>query len=200
MNSLRLRAPLVPKAFNVGLTHKGTPSHSCAPVGVYVPESSTANNKHISNNFVVSSSAKKEVYLKTLHKGNVFSNKTGFRIGTPIVVRQTRSYSSYVPEYYAKGGKLIKSHYGGDNPIEFLKPQPETDDQVEAYDQRQFAYLVNSTMRFGITAATQSLLIKFLSNLSANKRVLAVSQIEVDISKVAVGRTITITWRGKPVI
>jgi len=198
MNSLRIRAPLVPKAFDIGITRTIKPNHSCAPVGVKVAERATANNRHISNNFVVSSSGKKEVYLKTIHKGKVFTSSAGFRIGTPMIT-QRRNYSSYIPPIYQSSAKLIKSHYGGTTPIDYLKTQPETDADVEAFDRRQFSYLMNSTMRFGITAAAQSVVIKFLSNWSANKKVLAVAQIEVDISKIDIGRTITITWRGKPV-
>ncbi len=75
----------------------------------------------------------------------------------------------------------------------YLKPQE------EGHDPRQFAYLANTGTRFVWSAGIRLLAFKFLHSISASAEVLALATIEVDVSKIDPGKTITITWRGKPV-
>ncbi|KAL9655841.1 hypothetical protein ABK040_000903 [Willaertia magna] len=84
-----------------------------------------------------------------------------------------------------------KYGYHGDNINEYLK---EGD-----YDKRQFVYFVANSARFIYSAGVRLAVLKFLYSWSAAADVLAVAKIEVDVSNVPKGKTITVTWRGKPV-
>ena len=55
--------------------------------------------------------------------------------------------------------------------------------------------LVNSVAVFGTAAVVWPM----ISSLNPSQDVLALSSIEVDISQVEVGQSITVKWRGKPV-
>jgi len=68
-----------------------------------------------------------------------------------------------------------------------------------AYDKRQFAYFMASGTRFVGAAGLRLFVLKLLHTWSASADVLAVSKIEVDLRPIPEGKTITITWRGKPV-
>ena len=68
-----------------------------------------------------------------------------------------------------------------------------------AYDKRQFAYFMASGTRFVGAAGVRLLVLKILHSWSASADVLAVAKIEVDLRPIPEGKTITITWRGKPV-
>jgi ubiquinol-cytochrome c reductase iron-sulfur subunit len=68
-----------------------------------------------------------------------------------------------------------------------------------AYDKRQFAYFMASGTRFVGAAGIRLFVLKLLHTWSASADVLAVSKIEVDLRPIPEGKTITITWRGKPV-
>ncbi len=72
--------------------------------------------------------------------------------------------------------------------------RPETDQ-----DPRQFTYFMLAANRFFYTAGIRLLVLRFLYALSASADVLAVAKIEVDVSAIPRGKTVTITWRGKPV-
>jgi ubiquinol-cytochrome c reductase iron-sulfur subunit len=125
----------------------------------------------------------------------IFGNNT-YRHVTPLVTRQTvRQYSTYVPPEIVKTVRNApKTSYGGDNQTAYLIPQEDN-----AENRQQFAYLVNSGTRFIWSAGIRLLAFKFLHSISASAEVLALATIEVDISKIDPGKTITITWRGKPV-
>lgn len=43
------------------------------------------------------------------------------------------------------------------------------------------------------------MVLKFLLSMSASADVLALASLEVDLSKIEVGQTVTVKWRGKPV-
>ena len=47
--------------------------------------------------------------------------------------------------------------------------------------------------------AAKSTVINFLSSLSAAADVLALAQIEIDLSSIPLGKNIIVKWRGKPV-
>jgi len=77
----------------------------------------------------------------------------------------------------------------------YLKPQGKDGD----YDKRQLYYFVVGVGRFIYAAGIRLLVLKFLHGLSVSADLKALASIEVDIKNVPVGKTITVTWRGKPV-
>jgi ubiquinol-cytochrome c reductase iron-sulfur subunit len=48
-------------------------------------------------------------------------------------------------------------------------------------------------------SALRLAVLKFLLSMSASADVLALASLEVDLSKIEVGQTVTVKWRGKPV-
>ena len=52
---------------------------------------------------------------------------------------------------------------------------------------------------FSLTVAADDTLCSLVSLLQATKDVLAMASLEVDLSKIEMGNTITVKWRGKPV-
>jgi ubiquinol-cytochrome c reductase iron-sulfur subunit len=126
------------------------------------------------------------------------------RISTPLVrYYSTKDVSETVDprEVLPKGvekliSKAPRTGYHTDESIDaILKAQG----IQGAYDKRQFAYFMQSGGRFIAAAGIRLLVLKVLYSWSASADVLAVSKIEVDLRPIPVGKTITITWRGKPV-
>jgi len=64
---------------------------------------------------------------------------------------------------------------------------------------KAFTYFVLTGGRFVYAAAIRVTVLKFLMSMSATKDVLALASVEVDLSNIAEGSTVTIKWRGKPV-
>jgi ubiquinol-cytochrome c reductase iron-sulfur subunit len=64
---------------------------------------------------------------------------------------------------------------------------------------RAFTYFVLSGGRFIYAAALRLVVLKFILSMTASQDVLALASLEVDLSKVEPGQTITVKWRGKPV-
>ncbi len=66
------------------------------------------------------------------------------------------------------------------------------------YTQRAFTYMMLTG--FGVTAAHagKNILVDFLSTMSASADVLALAKVEVDLSAIPEGKSVTIKWRGKP--
>uniref|UniRef100_A0A2P2M790 quinol--cytochrome-c reductase n=1 Tax=Rhizophora mucronata TaxID=61149 RepID=A0A2P2M790_RHIMU len=64
---------------------------------------------------------------------------------------------------------------------------------------RAFAYFVLSGGRFVYASVIRLLILKFVLSMSASKDVLALASLEVDLSSIEPGTTITVKWRGKPV-
>mmetsp|Transcript_12264 Transcript_12264/g.31411 ORF Transcript_12264/g.31411 Transcript_12264/m.31411 type:complete len:283 (-) Transcript_12264:99-947(-) len=64
---------------------------------------------------------------------------------------------------------------------------------------RAFTYMVLTGGRFIYASAIRLVILKFLLSMSASKDVLALASLEVDLSAIEVGQTITVKWRGKPV-
>jgi len=56
-----------------------------------------------------------------------------------------------------------------------------------------------ASSRFIYATGIRLFVLKMLYSWTASADVLAVAKIEVDISSIPVGKTVTITWRGKPV-
>ena len=64
---------------------------------------------------------------------------------------------------------------------------------------RAFTYLTLGGSRFMYASLGRLAVMKFVSSMSASADVLALSALEVDISKIDPGTTMTVKWRGKPV-
>ncbi|KAL0363308.1 UNVERIFIED_CONTAM: Cytochrome b-c1 complex subunit Rieske-2, mitochondrial [Sesamum calycinum] len=64
---------------------------------------------------------------------------------------------------------------------------------------RAFAYFVLTGGRFVYASLARLLVLKFVLSMSASKDVLALASLEVDLSSIEPGTTVTVKWRGKPV-
>jgi len=64
---------------------------------------------------------------------------------------------------------------------------------------RAFAYFVLTGGRFAYASLVRLLVLKFVLSMSASKDVLALASLEVDLSSIEPGTTVTVKWRGKPV-
>jgi ubiquinol-cytochrome c reductase iron-sulfur subunit len=64
---------------------------------------------------------------------------------------------------------------------------------------RAFAYFVLNGGRFVYASLARLLVLKFVLSMSASKDVLALASLEVDLSSIVPGTTVTVKWRGKPV-
>ncbi|KAJ0103311.1 hypothetical protein Patl1_05498 [Pistacia atlantica] len=66
-------------------------------------------------------------------------------------------------------------------------------------DKRAFAYFVLTGGRFVYASLLRLLILKLVLSMSASKDVLALASLEVDLSSIEPGTTVTVKWRGKPV-
>merc|ERR1712080_430766 len=64
---------------------------------------------------------------------------------------------------------------------------------------RTFAYFVLGGGRFIYSAGIRLAVLKFVHQMSASADVLALASIEVDVSALDPGNSMTVKWRGKPV-
>lgn len=64
---------------------------------------------------------------------------------------------------------------------------------------RAFAYFVLTGGRFVYASLLRLFILKFVLSMSASKDVLAMASLEVDLSNIEAGSTVTVKWRGKPV-
>ncbi|KAK3412938.1 hypothetical protein EUGRSUZ_I01599 [Eucalyptus grandis] len=64
---------------------------------------------------------------------------------------------------------------------------------------RAFAYFCLTGGRFVYASLVRLLILKFVLSMSASKDVLAMASLEVDLSSIEPGSTVTVKWRGKPV-
>ncbi|KAK3183907.1 hypothetical protein Dsin_031193 [Dipteronia sinensis] len=66
-------------------------------------------------------------------------------------------------------------------------------------NKRAFAYFVLTGGRFAYASLIRLLVLKLVLSMSASKDVLAMASLEVDLSSIEPGSTVTVKWRGKPV-
>ncbi|KAL1812189.1 hypothetical protein DCAR_0624386 [Daucus carota subsp. sativus] len=64
---------------------------------------------------------------------------------------------------------------------------------------RAAAYFVLTGGRFVYASLIRLLVLKFVVSMSASKDVLALASLEVDLTSIEPGTTVTVKWRGKPV-
>ncbi|KAG2411402.1 hypothetical protein I3760_Q001000 [Carya illinoinensis] len=62
-----------------------------------------------------------------------------------------------------------------------------------------FAYFVLTCGRFVYASLIRLLILKFVLSMPASKEVLALASLEVDLSSIELGSTMTVKWHGKPV-
>jgi len=65
-------------------------------------------------------------------------------------------------------------------------------------ENRSFAYLVIGAAGVGYAAAAKNMVVSVLSTMSPSADVLAVSSVEVDLSRIEQGTSVTVKWRGRP--
>lgn len=64
---------------------------------------------------------------------------------------------------------------------------------------RTYNYMLMGGARLMGASASRLLLIKFLAQMNPSADVLALANVEVDVSNLDVGKSMTVKWRGKPV-
>ena len=64
---------------------------------------------------------------------------------------------------------------------------------------RAFTYLTLGGARFLYATGARLAAMKFVASISASADVLALAAMEVDVTKIQPGSTITVKWRGKPI-
>eukprot|EP00522_Entomoneis_paludosa_P017913 CAMPEP_0172439210 /NCGR_PEP_ID=MMETSP1065-20121228/270_1 /TAXON_ID=265537 /ORGANISM="Amphiprora paludosa, Strain CCMP125" /LENGTH=182 /DNA_ID=CAMNT_0013187859 /DNA_START=431 /DNA_END=979 /DNA_ORIENTATION=- len=76
----------------------------------------------------------------------------------------------------------------------------ETDrvDKVAEPDRRAFTYLMLSSVRFLYASSARAIVIKLLGNISPAADVLAMAFSEFELQDMEYGKSLTVTWRGKP--
>lgn len=68
-----------------------------------------------------------------------------------------------------------------------------------AANHKAFTYMVLTGGRFVYASIGRAIVLKFILSMTATADVLALASLEVDISAIDVGNTVTVKWRGKPV-
>lgn len=66
-------------------------------------------------------------------------------------------------------------------------------------NKQAFTYFVMTGGRFIYASMIRLAILKLVLSMSASKDVLALASLEVDLSNIAPGNTVTVKWRGKPV-
>ena len=72
-------------------------------------------------------------------------------------------------------------------------------DKVAEPERRAFTYLALSTVRFAYASFARLLVAKFIATWNPSADVLALAFAEFDLSEIEMGKTVTVTWRGKPI-
>jgi ubiquinol-cytochrome c reductase iron-sulfur subunit len=67
-----------------------------------------------------------------------------------------------------------------------------------AESRRAFTYFVVGAAGVGLASTAKNLVSEFLSTMGASADVLAMANVEVDLSTLAEGQTVIVKWRGKP--
>ncbi|XP_047312457.1 cytochrome b-c1 complex subunit Rieske-4, mitochondrial-like [Impatiens glandulifera] len=87
------------------------------------------------------------------------------------------------------------------NPISNITYDDHNHERYPAGDpsKKAFTYFVLTGGRFVYASLIRLLVLKFVISMSASKDVLALASLEVDLSSIEPGTTVTVKWRGKPV-
>jgi len=171
----------------------------------YPPQKFVVSNTFTTQNLLSSTTSSSNVEFrengrKPINYFSASGNKSclfkNYRVSTSL--SQKRHYSVEIPKTLEKLNSTAPTGgvYQNVNDIQkYLKPQGELGD----YDKRQFAYFVISVGRFFWAASIRVLVLKFIYTWSVAADLKALASIEVNVSAIPRGKTITVTWRGKPV-
>jgi len=109
---------------------------------------------------------------------------------------------------YFQSSKLSKSGHEPDPKYEYLKPGDPIRWPVEQFDyvrkdsdiktQKTFAYFMMGVAGSAFTVGVKNIIYDAVASLSASADILAVANIEVDLSTIPEGTTATLKFRGKP--
>lgn len=96
---------------------------------------------------------------------------------------------------------LPPSTYALKNPSHLIQYDNSNHDRFAPGDsnKRAFTYFVLTGGRFIYASALRLIVLKFILSMTATKDVLAMANLEVDLSNIEEGQTVTVKWRGKPV-
>lgn len=107
---------------------------------------------------------------------------------------------SAIPRVFKRFKSTFASESGSGIPI------PPTVDQAilkdpstTLEDSQTFTYLMVGGAGVAGAIAAKSTVMNFLSSLSASGDVLAMAQVEMDLSSIPEGKSVVIKWRGKPI-
>lgn len=68
----------------------------------------------------------------------------------------------------------------------------------DAESRRAFNYMMIGAGGFATATAAKTVVVDFVSTLSASADVLALASVEVDLAAIPEGKSVTVKWRGKP--
>jgi len=114
----------------------------------------------------------------------------GFASDSLATARETGKIPAIPPTVAAVKNPTSKIVYDDHNHERYPPGDP---------SKRAFAYFVLTGGRFVYASLIRLLVLKFVLSMSASKDVLALASIEVDLSSIEPGSTVTVKWRGKPV-
>lgn len=159
-------------------------------------------------------------YSSTLSGSNLITDGVGFASESPSVSRSVPflhpfSFNSQLP-YLIRGFSseaLTQGHDFGmisdlpatvaavKNPTSKIVYDEHNHERFPPGDpnKRAFAYFVLTGGRFVYASLIRLLVLKLVLSMSASKDVLALASLEVDLSSIEPGSTVTVKWRGKPV-
>lgn len=131
----------------------------------------------------------KSMFLKKKKKG-ITLFFSFMALGVTGIKGQVRSLGTIVPS-----DRKIDDLGTYDNYYDGYRQEGSPSDESK----RAFTYLVLGSARFVYASAGRLAVMKVVSSLSASADVLALASVEVDISAVNPGQSVTVKWRGKPV-
>lgn len=112
-----------------------------------------------------------------------------------------RPYATTTELAAAQAAGLTPTTYAMKNPTPNITYDTSNHERFPVGDpsKRAFTYFVLTGGRFIGAAAVRLAVLKFLLSMTASKDVLAMANLEVDLSNIQEGQTVTVKWRGKPV-
>jgi ubiquinol-cytochrome c reductase iron-sulfur subunit len=101
----------------------------------------------------------------------------------------------------AAASGLPPTVFAAKNPTNIIQYDEHVHDRFPVGDpsKRAFTYFVLTSGRFVYASALRLAVLKLILSMTATKDVLAMAALEVDLSKIEMGQTVTVKWRGKPV-
>ncbi|PKU63163.1 Cytochrome b-c1 complex subunit Rieske, mitochondrial [Dendrobium catenatum] len=132
----------------------------------------------------------KHICTATTHSLLFLSLPPGFSTESLVPRHQDVGLSDLPPTITALKNPTSKIIYDEHNHERYPPGDP---------SKRAFAYFVLTGGRFVYASLLRLFILKFVLSMSASKDVLALASLEVDLSNIEPGSTVTVKWRGKPV-